>query len=103
MYEVDTFSSGISNWEANSSTYCADTLQIHQSLCNTVICFGNNFITLHMWNINWLACAMCQFLQKLIHQCRSDDDNEVLQIMLTEFQPKMMVFNATSSAPHQNI
>lgn len=49
MYEVDSFVSEISNWKSNSPIYCAGILQIRYILCNILICFRNNFITLHMW------------------------------------------------------
>jgi len=103
MCEADSFAPGVSNWKANSPTYCANKLQTHELLSSILLCSGNNLITLHMWNIYWLACAIRQFQWKLLHQCRSDNGNKILQIVLTELQPKIKVLNAKSSTPDQNV
>lgn len=64
MYEAANFVFGISNWKANSSAYCADLSQIHSLLWNILICFGNNFITFHMWSTNWLHEHYANFYEK---------------------------------------
>lgn len=103
MYEVDSFASGISNWKANSPTYYAGTLQIQQLLCNILICFGNNFITLHVQNkigshvqhVNFYENSFITVDQmRIIKSCK---------LCLHNFSPKWWSTNATSCTPDQNV